>query len=163
MYEFDFSTVWTTISSFFEVVGGILGLDSDAFTAIFTQEGGTWMALAILVLGGISLGLGQSVVLLANRVRRRRFVLRLLLGGLMLLLLVIAWSGTVWLLSKVFIGYQEKYYTLLLGVAISMAPLLFGFLVLIPYLGVVISAQHGGMAAARTDSEISPVTGRSHS
>ena len=138
MYEFDFSNLGTIISSFFNLVGGILSLDVNAFKAVYDQEGGTAMAMAILILGGISLGLGQSVVLMVNRVRRRRFVIRLLLGGLVQLLVVIFWSGTIWLLFTFFIHHQEPYFNLLLGASISMAPLLFGFFVLLPYLGMSI-------------------------
>lgn len=138
MYEFDFSTLATTIASFFDLVRGILRLDPRAIEAVYTQEGGYPVAIAILILGGISLGLGQSVVLLANRVRRRRFALSLLSGGLVLLLFVAFWSGTVWLLSRLLFNQPAQYPNLLLGASISMAPLLFGFFVLFPYIGVVL-------------------------
>lgn len=138
MYDLDFSTLVTTINSFFELVHGILRLDPQAIEAVYTQEGGYRMAIAILILGGISLGLGQSVVLLANRVRRRRFALSLLSSGVVLLLFVAFWAGTVWLLSRLLVDQQAPYPDLLLGASISMAPLLFGFLVLFPYIGVVI-------------------------
>ena len=138
MYTFDFSTVSSTISSFFCLVGGILRFDPRAYAAVYTQDGGYAMAIAILFLGGISLGLGQSVVLFANRVRRRRFVLRLLTSGLVLLLAVFFWAGSVWLLAQIFFGGTVSILNIFIGAAISTAPLLFGFFVLLPYLGIFI-------------------------
>lgn len=138
MYEIDLSNLATTIASFFDLVRGILRLDPQAIQAVYTQEGGYGMAIAILILAGISLGLGQSIVLLANRVRRRRFALSQLTSWLVLVLFVVFWSGTVWLLSKLLLNQPAPYPYLLLGASISMAPLLFGFLVLFPYIGVVI-------------------------
>lgn len=138
MYEFDFSSLGSAIASFINLVAGILRLDPEAINAVYTQEWGILMAVAILILGGISLGLGQSVILFVNRVRRRRFALRLILGGVVLLLIVAFWSGFVWLLLTLIFDTQISYPDLLLGAAISLAPLLFGFFVLIPYIGVVI-------------------------
>jgi len=135
MYEFDFSTLSTTLVTFFQVVGGILRFDEAAVQAIYFQEGGVWIALAILIFGGISLAIGQSVVLFANRVSRRRFVLSISMSGLVLLLWVMLWAGSTQLLMIVTLGRDLSYTEILLGAAVSMAPLLFGFLVLLPYIG----------------------------
>jgi hypothetical protein len=135
MYEFDFSTLSAILGSFFKVVGGVLRFDETAIEAIYHQGGGNWIALAILILGGTSLAIGQSVVLFANRVNRRRFVLSITLSGLVFLLWVLLWAGSTWLLMLVVHGQDLSYTEILLGAAISMAPLLFGFLVLLPYIG----------------------------
>jgi len=135
MYNIDFSTIEKTLNSFFSLVGGFLSFDKEAYRACVNQEGGVAVALAILIISGISLGFGQSVVLFVNRVRRRRFVISLLLSGLVFLAGVLAWTGSVWLLSRLITRTSIEYMTIFTGAAISMSPLLFGFFVLLPYLG----------------------------
>ena len=131
------STLVTAIDSFLTLVGGILRLDPDAYQAVFSIEDGYNFALAVLLLGGISLGLGQSVVLFANRVRRRRFVIHLLLSGIVLLLGVLFWAGSVWLLAQILAGGSVTFTNVFISAAISTSPLLFGFFVLLPYLGIL--------------------------
>jgi len=135
MYEIDLSTLSTILDSFFKIIGGVLHFDKAAIEAIYLQQGGSWIALAILILGGTSLAIGQSVVLFANRVSRRRFVLSITVSGLVFLLWILLWAGSAWLLDLVVLGRDLRYSEILLGAAISMAPLVFGFLVLLPYIG----------------------------
>jgi hypothetical protein len=136
MYDFDFTSLATTIASFFNLVSGILKFDEQAYRAVYAQEGGYLLALLILVLGGISLELGQSAVLFANRVRRRRFLISLFLGGLVWTLGILFWAGAVWGLARLFFGSSLLFVNIFIGAAISTAPLLFGFSVLLPYLGM---------------------------
>ena len=138
MYEIDFTTLSAILNSFFSIVGGVLRFDTAAIEAIFTQEGGNGIAIAILILGGISIGIGQSIVLFANQVSRRRFILSLLVSGIGFLLWVILWAASTWLLLVIFRGAVFSFMEILLGAAVSMAPLLFGFLVLLPYIGNLI-------------------------
>jgi len=135
VYEFDFSTLSAILDSFFRVVGGILQFDETAIEAIYRQDGGSWIALAILILGGTSLAIGQSVVLFANRVSRRRFVLSISVSGLVFLIWVMLWAASTQVLVVVTLGRDLSYTKILMGAAVSMAPLLFGFLVLLPYIG----------------------------
>jgi len=135
MYEFDFSTLSAILDSFFGVVGGVLRFDEAAIEAIYRQDGGSWIALAILILGGTSLAIGQSVVLFANRVSRRRFVLSISVSGLVFLIWVMLWAASTQVLVVVTLGRDLSYTKILMGAAVSMAPLLFGFLVLLPYIG----------------------------
>lgn len=138
MVEFDLSTLGTSVQTFFKLAGGILRFNPLAIRAVYDQQGGYLLALAILILGGISLELGQSAVLFANRVRRRRFLISLLLNGLVLTLGVVLWASTVWLLATLFFNGKASFPSVFIGTAISTAPLLFGFTVLIPYLGTFI-------------------------
>ena len=125
------------ISYFIHIVGGILRLDAHAIEAVLVG-GSYWIAASILLLGGISLGLGQSVILFANRVRRRRYALSLLMNGLIILAGVCLWAATTWLLVSLIFQSDSPYWLFLSGAALSTAPFLFGFLVLIPYLGNLI-------------------------
>ena len=138
MYDFDFTTISAAINLFFSLVSGILRFNEQAYRAVYTQEGGYLLALSILVLGGISLELGQSAVLFANRVRRRRFLISLLLNGLVVTMWVVLWAGTVWLLATLLFNGKASFSSVFIGAAVSTAPLLFGFFVLLPYLGTFI-------------------------
>jgi len=137
MYVQNTSTLIERFSYFTHVIGGILRLDPQAIEAVLDEES-YWIAIAILLLGGISLGLGQSVILFANRVRRRRFALSLLLNGLVILAGVCLWAATTWLLVALLFQVDISYWLFFSGAALSTAPFLFGFLVLIPYLGNLI-------------------------
>jgi hypothetical protein len=74
MIQFDTSTLLTTLNSFFSIVAAILRFDEAIIDSLFYLEEGNWIGIGIVILGGVSLSLGQSVVLFANRVRRRRFI-----------------------------------------------------------------------------------------
>jgi len=137
MYAQNTSTLSESFTYFTHIIGGILRLDPLAIEAVLDEES-YWIALAILLLGGISLGLGQSVILFANRVRRRRFALSLLLNGLVILAGVCLWAATTWLLVSLLFQVDISYWLFFSGAALSTAPFLFGFLVLIPYLGNLI-------------------------
>jgi len=137
MFIQNTSTLIERFTYFTHIIGGILRLDPQAIEAVLDEES-YWIALAILLLGGISLGLGQSVILFANRVRRRRFALSLLLNGLVILAGVCLWAATTWLLVSLLFQVDISYWLFFSGAALSTAPFLFGFLVLIPYLGNLI-------------------------
>lgn len=120
------------------VIGGIMRLDPAAFrTALRAAEGGQ-IALFVMFMAGMSDTLGQSVVLLANRVTRRRFVVSLLFSGLLLIVSVFFWVMTISLIASLVFETSRPFRDVLVVVALSHAPLLFGFLVLLPYLGNVI-------------------------
>jgi len=122
-----------------DLIGGALRLDPQAFRAAEVLQAGPRMALFILFLGGLSTTLGQSVVLFANRVSRRRFVLNLGVSAAMLLVTVAFSAMSIWLAALLVFRAHKPFLDVLTIVSLSYAPLLFGFLVLLPYLGNKIS------------------------
>jgi hypothetical protein len=62
----DLSNFSGVLTSLWQLVLGTLTLNPGAYEAAIQQQGGTALAIIILLLGGISMGLGQSVVLFAN-------------------------------------------------------------------------------------------------
>jgi hypothetical protein len=62
----DLSNFSGVLTSLWQLVLGTLTLNPEAYEAAIQQQGGTALAIIILLLGGISMGLGQSVVLFAN-------------------------------------------------------------------------------------------------
>ena len=135
MYEFDLTTIGGYLVAIWELIGGILRFDANAYTAIITHERGGMLALSILFIGGLSLTLGQSVVLFANQVRRRYFATSLMLSAALLVLGVLVWGVTIWAVAAFIFEAERPLRLVLIVVALSYAPLIYGFFVLLPYLG----------------------------
>ena len=135
MYEFDLTTLGGFLAAMWDVAGGVLRLDPDVFPAVLAADGGGWVALAILFVAGISDMLGQSVVLFANRVSPRRFWVSVVMSGLMLAFSVLVWAISIWLVIQFIFALDSRLGNIFILVAMSQAPLVLGFLSLIPYFG----------------------------
>ncbi len=138
MYEFDLTTVLGFLRSVWQLAMGALSLDPAAFVSALTQPGGTAVTLGVLFLAGLSYTLGRSVVLFANRVTRTRFAINLIVSAGALVASVFVWSSIIWLIAEFFFGVQRPFWAYFVSVSLSYAPLLYGFLILLPYLGKVI-------------------------
>ena len=138
MYEIDVSSIGCFLVTLWEIIRGVLSFDADAYLAVLNQDGGGRVAFAVLFLCTLSLSFGQSVVLFANRVGRRRFVLSLVLSALLLIVGVFIWTTAVWLLATTLFNANQSFRAVFIVVALSYAPLIYGFLVLLPYLGNII-------------------------
>lgn len=138
MYEFDLTSLLSYLASVWELARGAMRLDPAAFQAALTQPGGTQVTLGVLFVAGLSFTLGQSVVLFANRVSPGRFVVNLLVSAAALVASVAIWSTIIWLIAEFVFGVQRPFTSYLIAVSLSYAPLLYGFLILLPYLGIII-------------------------
>lgn len=138
MYEIDLSTLGGFLAAMWDVTGGVLSLDPAVFTTVLSTAGGGWVALAILFVAGISDMLGQSVVLFANRVSPRRFWVSVFLSALLLAFSVVVWAVSIWLVVRFIFALNGLLSNIFILVALSQAPLVFGFLSLMPYLGNLI-------------------------
>jgi hypothetical protein len=132
------------LATLWRVIGKALWLEPDllqaAGAAAGTEAGPRAFALAIgvIVVAGVSSLLGQSVTLFINRVRPGRFIFSLALNGLLLVVNWLVWSLTLWLIGIALFPITPSYRTILLLIALSYAPLVYGFLILIPWLGLFI-------------------------
>ncbi len=135
MYTIDTSTIWQCISSFFGLVGGALRLDPDVFRAVQTSPGANLLTLLILILAGVSVSLGQSVILFANKVTPRRFLMSLLLNGVLFAVGVLIWAAILLLVGRIVFRVQLPFDQMGREVSLAYAPLLLGFFVLLPYAG----------------------------
>lgn len=117
-------------------IGIVLGMDSaraDWFEALPNKN---LIAITIAMLAGISTLVGNSVVLFINRVRGWRFAVTLVLNGIAMVLLYVVQALMVALVAPWVIGNAGPGIGVVVrSVMLSAAPLVFGFLVLIPYLG----------------------------
>lgn len=93
------------------------------------------LVLVIAILGGAGLLLGQSVILFVNRVRPLRFALSLLLNGIVFTISLVVWGAVIWLVGRLVFPAQPGFGLVMRLVGLSAAPYVFGFLVLVPYLG----------------------------
>jgi hypothetical protein len=93
------------------------------------------VTLTIALIGGAGLLLGQSVILFVNRVRPARFALTLLLNGIIFAISLLIWGVAIWAIGSLLFPAEPALTIVLRLVALSAAPYVFGFLVLIPYLG----------------------------
>ncbi len=122
------------------LVGHALTLDREAFLALDQGVSGLRLSLAVVFVAGVSAAIGQSVVLFANRVAKRRFVLSLLLSGVIFTAVYFFWSTSLWLIAVYVFGHPRPYLNALRTVGLAYSPQLFGFLVLTPYFGTALSA-----------------------
>lgn len=135
------TTVGRLIHFFEEVWGvasGVLRLDPEAYRHTLAAPNGLQLALFILILSSFSYTVGQVVVLFANRVNRRHFLSGLAGAALTLIISAFFWSASIWLAVKILLPVPSSLMQTFLMVAISFAPLLFGFMILAPYLGNII-------------------------
>ncbi len=126
-----FSAVW-------QLIGQVLRLNPVAYERLFSIPDGWQLALAVLIIAGISYEIGQSVVLFANKVSRKRFLFSLIISALALAVSIVAWAFSIWALVEIFFDASLPASVVLTAVSISFAPYIFGFLILLPYLGNII-------------------------
>jgi len=122
------------MADFFSLIGSALSLNRSALEAAAMAPDAAAAALWIAFLGGVSLMLGQSVVLFANRVSRRRFAACLAVAGLVYVAGLAVWGVSIWLSARIF-GLDIPTGAITFAVCVGQAPLLFGFFCLMPYVG----------------------------
>jgi hypothetical protein len=116
-----------------------LGIEAMGFSAAAFQRvgaGAHWDLVVIVVyLAGMSLGLGNAVILFLNRVPRGRFVLSLALTGAIHLVGALVTTATALLVADIVVGRDLDFMPTLVVIALAQAPFLLGFLTLAPYFG----------------------------
>jgi hypothetical protein len=137
MYTIDTSSIISSLQSLWGLVVGALRLDPAVFKFLLNSHNGSWLALLVLFLGGVSEALGQSVALLVNRVSRRRFFVGLLITGIIVAVGFLVWVSTIWLSATFIFGVREPIIRVLLEVSLAYAPYLFGFLISFPIWAVL--------------------------
>lgn len=140
MIESDISSLAGFLETIWVLIREVLKLNPVAFEVALASPGSGQLGLVMLFLAELSMAIGQSVVLFANRITRLRFIFSLAFGALGLLIGVVFWGFTIWILGDWLFGQQRPFTDVLVVVSLSQVPLLFGFLVLIPYLGNIINS-----------------------
>jgi hypothetical protein len=128
----------TALNRFWELVFGAIALSAEAFKLIQSLPQGAIAALYIVLIAGFSQALGQGTVLFVNRVKPLRFFLSLLIGSVLFVFTVLFWGLSTWLVSLILFNANIPYGILWSTLGFAYAPLMFSFLVALPYLGVPI-------------------------
>ncbi len=97
-----------------------------------------WVTLGVAILGGASLLIGQSIVLFINQVTPARFVLSMALNGLQFAISLLIWAVLLTFLGSLLFDIDIPFRVSTRIMFLTAAPMVFGFLVLIPYLGLTI-------------------------
>lgn len=118
-----------------EWIGGAFALQFDAFREVATLSGGLWFALIIVTLAGLSLAIAQSIVLFVSRVKPTRFVFCLLINAVLFTFGFIFLTFSTWILGFLPGSPRVPLIALIKVLGLGYAPLLFGFLGALPYLG----------------------------
>lgn len=118
-----------------ETLTRTLALDPEVFRFVESYPQSSWLVLGIVFLAGASTLLGHSAVLFINRVRKSRFMISLIVNGFVYIISYAVWGFVVYVAARVLFEANPPFTQFLRIMGLSTAPLVFGFLVLIPWMG----------------------------
>ena len=124
---------------FLTLVGRALALDNSVYVLISQAPWRNTFVTLIVVFAGFSEALGQSLVLFASRVKKRRFVFSLLFSAFVYTFSFFFLALSIWLVSTQVFGRATGFDVVMRSVGLGYAPYLFSFFVLAPYFGNPIS------------------------
>jgi hypothetical protein len=125
--------------SLFVGIAESLQLNPGVFAEVARTPDSRWVILSIAILGGASLLGGQCFILFLNRVSRKRFLLSLLLNGVLFASSMVIWSFSIWFAGQILFPNNIPFDTVARVVGLGASPYLLGILVMIPYLGRIIN------------------------
>lgn len=128
----------TALNRVGELVGGAFALQAGAFQLITNVPDGLWLALLIVLLAGLSLAVGQSIILFMNRVQPGRFTFSLLLNAVLFACGFLFLTLSTWLTCLLPGSVNVSFPTLVKVLGLGYTPLLFSFLGALPYAGLPI-------------------------
>ncbi|MGA9379300.1 MAG: CAAX protease, partial [Phormidium sp.] len=128
----------TSSSKFWELIGGVFSFKTEAFERIINLPDGMLLALLVVVLAGLSLSIGQSIILFINRIKPTRFAFSLLLNAILFTCGFLFLVLSTWLICLLPWSVNVSFWQLMKVLGLSYAPLLFSFLGALPYVGVPI-------------------------
>ena len=121
-------TFWDVLRAYFAGQDELLG-------ALAFATNHTTLSLMLVFLAGFSDALGNSVILLANRVRPFRFLLSLLATAFIFIFSYLGWALSLMLIGSQFFNLNVDRSFFFAVVAMSYLPLLFSALGFLPFLG----------------------------
>ena len=128
----------TAINRFWSLISGVLLLNSETFSSIDDLPLGLIASILVVLLAGLSQTLGQSVMLFVNRVQPLRFLLSVAIAAVLFLFNYNFWVLSTWLVAGWLFDVNLSPIAIVKTLGFSYAPLLLGFLMVIPYFGMPI-------------------------
>jgi hypothetical protein len=133
------STFFDSIASVGVAIWAMLSLDPNSVSWFRAHPLNLQISATVAALAGVSTLLGDSVVLFLNRVRGWRFVVTLLLNGVAMVGLYALQALMIAVIGPLVVGHSPGLLVITKGVMLATAPMVFGFLGLIPYSGPAIT------------------------
>ena len=130
-----FASILRYFEALFAVIWHALTLDPLLYEFVSEQPLAGYLVLGVILLSGASVLLGQSAVLFINRVRRGRFIFSLALNGVMYVISYFVWGLTITVIGRLLFEFDPEHGAIVRMVGLSTAPLIFGFFILIPWMG----------------------------
>ncbi|MEM7127750.1 MAG: hypothetical protein AAF702_15555 [Chloroflexota bacterium] len=127
------------LTRLWQTILNTLQFDQRVFQMVEDGSLGLAILIGVAFIGGVSLLLGQSVILFANRVRPTRFIASLLLNGILYIGSLVVWAGSMRLVGWSVAGEWIPRGDIVNIMLLTAAPMVFGVLILIPYLGPFIN------------------------
>jgi len=124
------------IQRFFELIWGALTLNGEVLLAARDAPRAYLAAVILALAAGASLTLGQCVVLFANRVPPGRFAATVFAGALVYGARLVLWALAIWVVGVISPRYALPLGITFLAVCFGQAPQLFGFFIMLPYVGM---------------------------
>ena len=135
----DLTNPFEYIRVMLQAVRGVLLLNPQIFVKAFEYQGSLrGLVFWIVAIAGFSRMLGQSVVLFANRVTRVRFWISILFGAGIFVVDALAVTTVFWIIANTVGSKPWPFVETVRATGLAFAPLWLAFLVLIPYLGLII-------------------------
>jgi len=128
----------TAINNFWNLVVGILCLNPETFARINTLPLGFLSSILVVLLAGLSQTIGQSAMLFINQIKPLRFVLSIAIAAIIFVFNYNFWVLSTWLVTECFFDVDVSLLNVIKTLGFSYAPLLIGFLMIIPYFGMPI-------------------------
>lgn len=133
-----FSLAMPYLHQLWELISGALSLNFNAFREVESLNYGLFLSLLIVLMVGLSVGFGQSIILFINRVQPIRFFFSLLINAVLFTFGFLFLVFSTWLICLVPWSVNVSFSSLVEVLSLSYAPLILSFLGAIPYLGVPI-------------------------
>lgn len=128
----------TAINHFWTLVSGVLLLNKETFESLNSLPLGLVSSVLVVLLAGLSQTFGQSVMLFINRVRPIRFLLSIAIAAVLFVFNYNFWVLSTWLVAEWLFDAKLPLVVVIKTLGFSYAPLLLGFLIVIPYFGMPI-------------------------
>ncbi len=122
-----------------EAIWLALGFNAEAARFVSTEPEAVLVVLTVAFLAGLSLLLGQSVVLFLNRISKVRFIITLVLNAVIYVINLAIWSVVIWFVATFAFGADRPIGIGALAILLGSAPFVFGFFILIPYVGIILT------------------------
>lgn len=132
----DFSSFGAALTTFLQFTGAMLSRQEGLIAEVYQQDGVLMLSIVMVLVAGFSEAVGQSVVLFVNGITPRRFIISIMMSGVLFLGGYLLWVGSIFLLARLIFRIDATLLDVVRAVGLGYAPLLFGFLGLIPYFGV---------------------------